>query len=105
VAMGCSILEAKGGALNCLVLQSVFRGMLLKRGIGKAGNERVERENEQSELEMKLLIGHRVQGRFCFPIFHFPISHACCPLSVPRFSNTRFPLHIKDLTIRQRRLP
>lgn len=92
--MGCSILEAKRGALNFLVLQSVFRGMLLKRGTN-AGNERGERENERweqnRELENEIADRARVQGWFYFPIFHFPVSHACSPLSVPSFSNTRFP--------------
>ena len=86
--MGCSILEAKRGALNFLVLQSVFRGT-------KAGNERGERENERweqnRELENEIADRARVQGWFYFPIFHFPVSHACSALSVPSFSNTRFP--------------
>lgn len=107
--MGCSILEAKRGALNCLVLHSVFRGMLLKRGIGRAGNERMERENEKSEqnreLEMKLLIGQgfKVGFVFRFFIFPFPLLVPHCPF--PVLVTPVFRVHVKDLTIRQRRRP
>ena len=63
--------------------------------VTKAGNDRGERENERweqnRELENEIADRARVQGWFYFPIFHFPVSHACSPLSVPSFSNTRFP--------------
>ena len=45
----------------------------------------------KQEIENETADRARVQGRFCFPIFHFSVSHACSPLSVPSFSNIRFP--------------
>ena len=47
----------------------------------------------------------RVQGWFCFPIFHFPVSHACSRCPFPVLVTPVFRVHIKDLTIRQRRRP
>ena len=59
----------------------------LKRG---AGNESWEQESEKweqnSELEMKLLVGLKFKFGF-LPIFHFPVPRACSPLLFLRFSN------------------
>ena len=102
--MGCSILEAKTGALNFLVLQSVFCGMLLKRGTN-AGNGKMKDGNKTENWKMKLLIGLGFKVGFVFRFFIFPF-----PVLVPRFPfpvlvTPVFRVHIKDLTIRQRRCP
>ena len=102
--MGCSILEAKRGALNFLVLQSVFRGMLLKRGTN-AGNGKMKDGNKTENWKMKLLIGLGFKVGFIFLFFIFPF-----PMLVPRFPfpvlvTPVFRVHIKVLTIRQRRRP
>ena len=47
----------------------------------------------------------RVQGWFCFPIFHFPISYAFSRCPFPVLVTPVFLVHIKDLTIRQRWRP
>ena len=69
----------------------------------------MERENEKSEqnreLEMKLLIGLGFKVGFIFLFFIFPF-----PMLVPRFPfpvlvTPVFRVHIKVLTIRQRRRP
>ena len=74
--------------------------MLPKRGIGRAGNERGERENEKweqyRELEMKLLIGLGFKVGFVFLFFIFPFSMLVPRCRFPVLATPVFCLHIKD---------